>query len=64
MPIKSMEQGMHEFKAGKMHSGKGGPVVSDRKQAIAISLSSTGKSKKDKKPRMNALSKIMAKMGG
>ena len=30
---------MHEFKAGSLHSGKGGPVVKNRKQAIAIALS-------------------------
>jgi hypothetical protein len=30
---------MHEFKAGSLHSGNGGPVVKNRKQAIAIALS-------------------------
>lgn len=30
---------MHEFKAGKLHSGKGGKVVTNPKQAQAISLS-------------------------
>ena len=30
---------MGEFKAGTLHSGKGGPVVKDRQQAIAIALS-------------------------
>ena len=30
---------MHEFKAGTLHSGKGGPVVKSRKQAIAIAIS-------------------------
>ena len=30
---------MGEYKAGTLHSGKGGPVVTDRKQAIAISMS-------------------------
>lgn len=28
-----------EFKAGKLHSGKGGPVVKNPKQAIAIAMS-------------------------
>jgi hypothetical protein len=31
---------MHEFKYGRLHSGsKKGPIVTDRKQAIAIALS-------------------------
>jgi ribosomal protein L21E len=30
---------MHEFKEGDLHSGKGGVIVTDRKQAIAIALS-------------------------
>ena len=35
---------MKEFKAGKLHSGsKKGPVVSNPKQAIAISLSEARK---------------------
>lgn len=28
-----------EYAAGQLHSGPGGPVVKDRKQAIAIALS-------------------------
>ena len=35
---------MHEYKAGKLHSGsKKGPVVTGRKQAIAIALSESRK---------------------
>ena len=35
-----MKGTMHEFKAGALHSGsKKGPVVTNRKQAIAIGLS-------------------------
>lgn len=40
---------MHEYKAGTLHSGKGGPVVKSRKQAIAIALSEANMSKKKKK---------------
>jgi hypothetical protein len=35
---------MGEFKDKKLHSGKGGKVVKNPKQAIAIALSSAGKS--------------------
>jgi hypothetical protein len=38
---------MHEFKAGKLHSGsKKGPVVKSRKQAVAIALSEAKMSNK------------------
>ncbi len=30
---------MADFKAGTLHSGKGGPIVKSKKQAIAIKLS-------------------------
>jgi hypothetical protein len=30
---------MREFKEGKLHSGKGGPVVKNPRQALAIALS-------------------------
>jgi len=40
---------MHEFKAGELHSGnKKGPVVKNRKQAIAIALSEANMSKSKK----------------
>jgi ribosomal protein L21E len=40
---------MSEYKAGGLHSGKGGPVVKSRKQAVAIALSQAGMAKKKKK---------------
>ena len=36
---------MREYKAGTLHSGKGGPVVKNPKQAIAIALSQSRKKK-------------------
>ena len=46
---KTIGKDMGEFKAGKLHSGKGGPVVKNPKQGIAIALSEAGKSKPMKK---------------
>jgi hypothetical protein len=36
---KKVSKVMREYKAGGLHSGKGGPVVKDQKQAVAIALS-------------------------
>ena len=35
-----------EFKRGTLHSGKGGPVVKSKKQAVAIAMSEAGMAKK------------------
>jgi Family of unknown function (DUF6496) len=40
---------MHEYKTGTLHSGKGGPVVKSRNQAIAIAMSEAKMAKKKKK---------------
>jgi hypothetical protein len=45
---KKIRKVYHEFKAGTLHSGKGGPVVKSPKQAVAIALSEAGKSRKKK----------------
>jgi hypothetical protein len=44
--MKKVGKVMKEFKAGSLHSGKGGKVVKSPKQAIAIALSEAGMAKK------------------
>lgn len=40
-----VEKVLHEFSEGKLHSGrKKGPMVKDKKQAVAIALSEARKS--------------------
>ena len=46
---KKIEKVMREYKEGTLHSGKGGPVVKNRKQAIAIAMSEAKMPKKKKK---------------
>lgn len=50
MPLRNVHEAMSEFKRGQLHSGKGGPVVQSREQAIAIGMSAerraTGKRKR------------------
>jgi len=43
---KKVRKVLGEFKEGTLHSGKKGPVVKNRKQAIAIALSEAGVAKK------------------
>jgi hypothetical protein len=45
---KKIKSVMGEFGKGSLHSGKGGPVVNSRKQAIAIAISSAKRIKKKK----------------
>jgi hypothetical protein len=45
---------MSEYKAGSLHSGKGGPVVKSKKQAIAIALSEAGMAKPQRGQRTAA----------
>jgi hypothetical protein len=47
-----MQSEMHKYKHGKLHSGsKHGPIVTSRKQAIAIGLSESGQSRKSRRKR-------------
>jgi len=45
---KKISKVMREYKAGTLHSGKGGPVVKSPRQAVAIALSEAGKARKKK----------------
>ena len=46
---KKIKSVMGEFKEGTLHSGKGGKVVTNPKQAIAIAISEAAKRAKYKK---------------
>lgn len=48
---KKIKSVMGEFGKGTLHSGKGGPVVKSRKQAIAIAISSASRIKKKRKKK-------------
>jgi hypothetical protein len=47
-PQQKKKQVFDEFAAGKLHSGRGGPLVKNRKQAIAIALSAARRTPKKK----------------
>ena len=47
--MKKVEKVMGEYKRGTLNSGKGGPVVKSKKQAVAIALSAAKMAKKKKK---------------
>lgn len=46
---KKVAKVMKEFKSGTLHSGKKGPVVKSKKQAVAIAMSEAGMKMKKKK---------------
>ena len=48
MPKSKVEKVMHEYRAGTLHSGKGGPVVRSHDQAVAIAMSEQRKASKKK----------------
>ena len=49
--MKKVGKVMHEYKTGTLHSGKKGPVVKSRKQAVAIALSEAGMAMPKKKAK-------------
>ena len=49
MAQKKVGKVMHEYKAGSLHSGKGGKIVKNPKQAVAIALPEAGMTKPKKK---------------
>ncbi len=54
MPVargqKGVEQEMHKFKEGTLHSGSAhGPIVKSRAQAIAIAMDQAGLARKKKR---------------
>jgi hypothetical protein len=52
---KTVEREMHEFKRGKLKSGRSGEKVTSRKQAIAIGLSEARRSGAKVPPKKEAV---------
>ena len=50
---------MSEFKDRKLHSGRDGPIVTKRRQAVAIAMSESGQAKKKKKKTSEKLRKAV-----
>jgi hypothetical protein len=49
---KKVHKVLREYTTGELHSGsKQGPVVTNKKQALAIAMSESGKSKKKKRKK-------------
>ena len=48
---------MGEYKEGTLHSGKGGPVVKDRRQAVAIAMSEAKLPMRGKRTMKNKMKK-------
>lgn len=63
MPIKKgkgcVAEVMREWKAGTLHSGKGGDVVKDKDQAVAIALSMCGGARKGSKSYTEQASELL-----
>jgi hypothetical protein len=49
---------MGEYKAGTLHSGKGGPVVTNRKQAVAIAMSEAKMPQRGQRTAKNKMGKM------
>ena len=49
---------MHEFKTGKLHSGAGGKLVKNPKQAIAIAMSEAKMPMRGQRTAKNAKGKM------
>lgn len=48
---KKVSKVMDEFGKGTLHSGKGGPIVKSRNQAMAIAISSAQRAKRKRKKK-------------